>query len=150
MLNLLAREATASLQKVILLTNASGYLFLFNLIDLLHVFKNFLLVVECYWQHYSFKVVYWVVAPYSFVGEYQRFEGIFCLHYQSRPWRLHAVTIHKNALRLYYLNTHHRDNLKPNVLLPQRAGKYLHHLCQQIFPDEYFYRILSNLIRTRI
>jgi hypothetical protein len=39
MLNVMACEATASLEKVNFLTDVSGYLFLFNLIDLLHVFR---------------------------------------------------------------------------------------------------------------
>jgi len=34
-------------------------------------------------------VVFWRVAPYSFVGIYQRFGGAFCLHLQGRINRVH-------------------------------------------------------------
>ena len=81
----MARETTACLEKVNLLTNVSGYLFLFNLIDLLHVLKI------SYWLLNVTDIITLLrlsaefLALYSFVGEYRRFEGIFCLQYQSRP-----------------------------------------------------------------
>ena len=95
----MAREATASFEKVILLTNASGYLFLFNLIGLLHVLKISYWLLNVTDSITLLRLSTEFVAPYSFVGEYQRFEGIFCLYHQSRPWRLHGVTTHKKRLK---------------------------------------------------
>jgi len=81
----MARETTTCLEKVNLLPNVSGYLFLFNLIDLLHVLKISYWLLNVTDNITFLRLSTEFLTPYSFVGEYQRFEGIFGLHHQIRP-----------------------------------------------------------------